>query len=283
VTTAVAHACASLVSLLRGRKVVALTGAGMSTRSGIPDYRGPSAPVPRRDPMRLQELLGSEAARRRYWARAGVGWPKFRAARPNLAHEAIARLEAAGHLLGTITQNVDRLHHAAGSRQVVELHGALHRARCLECDALEDRDELQVRLHALNPGLRDASAPALPDGDAQLPDAFVDGFVVPGCTACGGMLKPDVVFFGESVPRSNVVAASELVQRAEAMLVAGSSLMVLSGLRFVREAARREIPIAIVNLGPTRGDPHAAVRVDADVTDALPRLCEALGALDWGR
>ena len=267
----------ALVPVLRGRPVVALTGAGMSTRSGIPDYRGPTAPVPRRDPMRLQELLGSEGARRRYWARAIVGWPRFRAARPNLAHEALARLEAHGHVIGTITQNVDRLHHAAGSQRVVELHGALHRARCLRCDALEDRDDLQARLLALNPALRDFQAPVAPDGDADLPDALVDGFVVPGCVACGGIVKPDVVFFGESVPRPNVVAASNLVQRAGAMLVAGSSLMVLSGLRFVREAARREIPIAIVNLGPTRGDPHAAIRVDADVTDALPRLCDALG------
>jgi NAD+-dependent protein deacetylase sirtuin 4 len=277
VSAAHPEAVESLALLLRGRAVIALTGAGMSTRSGIPDYRGPTAPVPRRDPMRLQELLGSEGARRRYWARAVVGWPRFRAARPNAAHDAVARLEACGHLLGTITQNVDRLHHAAGSRHVVELHGALHRVRCLRCDALEDRDALQARLLALNPSLRDHRAPVAPDGDADLPDALVDGFAVPGCVACGGILKPDVVFFGESVPRSHVVAASELVQRAEAMLVAGSSLMVLSGLRFVREAARRELPIAIVNLGPTRGDPHAAIHVHADVTDALPRLCDALG------
>ena len=267
---------ASVAALLRGRAVVALTGAGMSTRSGIPDYRGPDAPTPRRDPMRIAELLGSEGARRRSWARSVVGWPRFAAARPNVAHAAIAGLEAAGVVIGTITQNVDRLHQAAGARKVVELHGALHRARCLECSTLEDRAALQARLLDLNPVLRDFSAPIAPDGDALLPDALVEGFVVPSCTRCGGMLKPDVVFFGESVPRPNVEAASALVQRADAMLVAGSSLMVLSGLRFVREAARRESPIALVNLGPTRGDPHAAVRVDADVTHALPQLRAAL-------
>ncbi len=276
----VAGACAEeerLASVLRGRTVVALTGAGMSTRSGIPDYRGPQAPVKRRRPILYAELMGDAEARRRYWARSVVGWPRFRAARPNAAHEALARLEARGHVIGTITQNVDRLHQAAGSRRVLELHGALHRVRCTACGAMESRDEVQARLVALNPGLKGFDVRAAPDGDADLPDALVSEFVVAGCRRCDGVIKPDVVFFGETVPRATVEAATALVDRADALLVAGSSLMVLSGLRYVRQAARRGIPVVIVNLGNTRGDAMATARVDEDVTEVLPRLCDALG------
>jgi NAD+-dependent protein deacetylase sirtuin 4 len=265
------------VSHLRGRAVLALTGAGCSTHSGIPDYRGPAASKRRRPPIQYAELVGDERARQRYWARALVGWPHFRCARPNVAHQALAALEAAGRVFGTITQNVDRLHHAAGSCNVIELHGALHRARCLECGATEDRDELQARLLALNPDFAGLEVQSAPDGDADLPDPLVDGFRVAPCCVCGGLLKPDVVFFGETVPRPTVEAAFALVQQAEVLLVAGSSLTVLSGLRFVREAARRSIPIIIVNLGPTRGDPLATLRLDADVIDVLPRLSVALG------
>jgi NAD+-dependent protein deacetylase sirtuin 4 len=268
----------ALVGLLRGRAAVALTGAGCSTRSGIPDYRGPTAPARRRPPIQYAELVGDPTARQRYWARAVVGWPRFRAARPNAAHEALARLETAGHVLGTITQNVDRLHDVAGSRNLIELHGTLHRARCLACHTLEDRDALQMRLLELNPSFLDIEVASAPDGDAELPDAMVAGFRVPSCRACGGLLKPDVVFFGETVPRPTVETARALVHRAEALLVLGSSLTVLSGLRFVREAARLDLPIAIVNLGPTRGDPLATLRLHADVCETLPRLAAAFGA-----
>jgi NAD+-dependent protein deacetylase sirtuin 4 len=268
---------AALVGLSCGRAVLALTGAGCSTRSGIPDYRGPTAPRRRRQPIQVREFLDDAQVRRRYWARALVGWPRFRAARPNAAHEALATLERAGHVFGTITQNVDRLHHAAGSRNVIELHGALHRVRCLVCGEYEDRDELQARLLALNPQLARFDVDAAPDGDAELPDGLVADFRVAACRACGGLIKPDVVFFGETVPRPTVEAAFSLVREAEVMLVAGSSLMVLSGLRFVREAAKRGIQIVIVNLGPTRGDSLATACIEADVSEILPRLCTALG------
>ena len=257
--------------------MVALTGAGCSTHSGIPDYRGPTAPKRRRPPIQYAELVGDAGARQRYWARAVVGWPRFRAARPNAAHHALAALETSGCVIGTITQNVDRLHHAAGSREVVELHGALHRARCLACGGLEDRDELQARLLDLNPSFAELEVAIAPDGDADLPDALVAEFRVASCRSCrGGLLKPDVVFFGETVPRPTVEAAFALLDRAEALLVAGSSLSVLSGFRFVREAARRKLPIVIVNLGPTRGDTLATHRIEADVTEILPALSSAL-------
>jgi NAD-dependent SIR2 family protein deacetylase len=265
-----------LVALARGRRVIALTGAGCSTGSGIPDYRGPDAPVRKRPPIQYREFVGDVDGRQRYWARAVVGWPRLAAAEPNPAHLALADLEHRGIVVGLITQNVDRLHHRAGSVRVVELHGALHEARCLGCDALEDRDALQGRLLALNPGFAELSALAAPDGDADLPDDLVDRFVVAPCRACGGVLKPDVVFFGESVRRPVVQAAFDLLDVAQLLLVVGSSLMVLSGLRFVREAARRGVDVAIVNLGPTRGDPQATLHVDGDVADVLPALADRL-------
>jgi NAD-dependent SIR2 family protein deacetylase len=267
-----------LVELARGRPLVGLTGAGCSTRSGIPDYRSPGSAMRRRAPIQYREFVGEEENRRRYWARAMVGWPRFATAAPNAAHAAFARLERAGLLRGLITQNVDRLHHRAGSERVVELHGALHEARCLQCQRLETRQRLQERLLALNPGFDALAAVAAPDGDADLPDAWVEGFEVAACQHCGGVLKPDVVFFGESVPRPTVASAMAMLDEAQLLLVAGSSLMVLSGLRFVREAVRRGIDVAIVNLGPTRGDPQAILHVDGDVADVLPHLAAELGA-----
>jgi NAD-dependent protein deacetylase/lipoamidase sirtuin 4 len=277
-------ALAPLVALLRGRRVVALTGAGCSTESGIPDYRGPDA-RPRR-PMQYREFVGSEAARTRYWARATVGWPRMAAARPNAGHRALAALERVGALAGVITQNVDGLHHAAGSRRVVELHGALARVRCLACGAAAARAELHDRLAAAHPWLA-AAGPgmpggaggfdAAPDGDAELPAERVAGFRVPAC-ACGGPWKPDVVFFGESVPRPVVDEAWALFDEGEVLVVAGSSLTVWSGYRFVRRAAERGVPVAIVNVGPTRGDGEAAVKVEGALGDVLPRLAAALGA-----
>jgi NAD-dependent deacetylase sirtuin 4 len=268
----------ALVQLLHGRRIVALTGAGCSTESGIPDYRGPDTPPRARPPIQHREFVERPDARQRYWARSTLGWSRFSAARPNPAHAALADLEHRGPLAGLITQNVDGLHGAAGSRTVVELHGALARVRCLSCNALTTRDAVQSQLLAANPGWLDRvrSAAIAPDGDADLPDALVDGFSVVSCTACGGTIMPDVVFFGGSVPRATLDAAWSLFDRAEALLVVGSSLTVFSGFRFVRRAAERGIPVAILNRGPTRGDPHAAVRLDARAGIALPVLASAL-------
>ncbi|UQA55260.1 NAD-dependent protein deacetylase [Polyangium aurulentum] len=266
----------ALADLLRGRRAVALAGAGMSTESGIPDYRGPETARRARNPMQARQFLAEPTARARYWARSMLGWPRIDAARPNDAHRALAALERSSALTGVITQNVDGLHQAAGSLRVVELHGALARVRCLDCGAHEPRKALQERLLAENPGWDAQAAPLAPDGDADL-EAALCTFRVPPCLACGGVLKPDVVFFGENVPRHVVDAAWSLFDEADALLVVGSSLTVYSGFRFVRRAAERGIPVAIVNIGPTRGDEHAAVRVDARLGDLLPRLATALG------
>jgi len=272
---------AELIQLLRGRRVVALTGAGCSTESGIPDYRGPDTPPRTRPPIQHREFVDHAAARQRYWARSVLGWSRFSAAQPNPAHAALAELEQRGVVAGVITQNVDGLHGAAGSRAVVELHGALSRVRCLACSAISTRDALQARLLAANPNWleRARSAQLAPDGDADLPDDLVAGFTVVDCEACGsasGTIMPDVVFFGGSVPRATLDAAWQLFDRAEVLLVIGSSLTVFSGFRFVRRAAERGVPVGILNRGPTRGDPHATVRLDARAGTALPALARAL-------
>jgi len=270
-------ALAPLVAMMRGRRVVVLTGAGCSTDSGIPDYRGPDA-RPRR-PMQYREFVGSAAARVRYWARATAGWPRMKTARPNAVHRAIAALEQAGVVRGVITQNVDGLHAQAGSRRVVELHGALARVRCLGCGASAARDDVHAALIAANPWLdRDAIADVAPDGDAELGADAIAGFVVPACARCGGAWKPDVVFFGENVPRAVVDDAWSVFDQAEVLVVAGSSLTVWSGYRFVRRAAERGVPVAIVNLGPTRGDPEADVKIDGPLGDVMPRLAMVLGS-----
>jgi NAD-dependent deacetylase sirtuin 4 len=266
-----------LVELLRGRRVVALTGAGISTESGIPDYRGPQTRLRARNPMQYARFVGEEAARRRYWARALTGWPRFAAARPNAGHRALAQLERAGIVDGVITQNVDELHQCAGSHRVVELHGTLHRVRCMGCGEREPRQHVQERLLALNPEWPRMTAEIAPDGDAELEGEILERFVVADCGACRGVLKPDVVFFGESVPSEVVQHAYGMVDRAEALLVVGSSLAVFSGYRFVRRAKARGIPIAIVNLGPTRGDPEADLRVDAMAGEVLTELVSRIG------
>ncbi len=261
--------------MARGRRIVALTGAGCSTESGIPDYRGPGARP--RQPLQHREFVERADARRRYWARSLIGWPKLAAARPNRAHAALAALERSGAIAGVITQNVDGLHTAAGSRAVVELHGALARVRCLACGELTSRDELQRRLLEANPGWTGRiDAPVAPDGDVELPEQLVTSFRVVPCAACGGVLMPDVVFFGGSVPRPTLDAAWALFARAELLLVIGSSLAVFSGYRFVRRAAEQGVPVAILNHGPTRGDAHAELRIDARCGDALPQLARAL-------
>jgi len=268
---------ADVAGVLRSRRVVVLSGAGVSTGSGIPDYRG-AGRSPRRS-IQYREFVTSAAVRARYWARSAVGWPRMAAARPNPAHVALAALEHDGVAVGTITQNVDGLHGAAGTRTLVELHGALARVRCLGCDATFARADVQDRLVRDNPAILARAAAAIaaaPDGDADLPETALADFAPPACAACGGVLKPDVVLFGESVPAPTVAQAWALFDRAEVLLVAGSSLAVFSGYRFVIRAVERAMPVVIVNLGPTRGDAAAAVKLEASLGDALPALAAAL-------
>ncbi len=257
---------------LLGRRTFVLTGAGISTESGIPDYRGPSTKHRPRRPVQHREFVNEPHARARYWARSALGWPRFRAFEPNAAHAALARLEAGGAVHGLVTQNVDRLHTKAGSRRVLELHGSLYQVRCLSCGSSESRDGLQTRLLAANPGIVSWSFELAPDGDADLPAEALEGFTVPPCLRCGGVLKPDVVFFGDNVPAPRVAEAFALLEACDAVLVVGSSLHVWSGYRFVRAAAEAGKPIAIVNLGETRGDVHATLKVDARAGDVLPAL-----------
>lgn len=271
-------ALADLVA--RARRLVVLTGAGCSTESGIPDYRSPRA-VPRGRPIQYLEFVRRPDLRRRYWARSLVGWPAIAGARPNAAHRALAALESCGRVDMLITQNVDRLHQVAGSERVIELHGALHEVRCLDCGAVSSRAALQARLVAANPAWAARPAEIAPDGDASLADKGLAAedladFVVPGCAECEGVLKPRVVFFGENVPSPTVARAFAAVDGADALLVVGSSLAVWSGLRFVRRAAERGLPVGLVNLGPTRGDPHVTVRVEARAGDVLPALAAQL-------
>ncbi len=268
---------APLLPLLTGRRIVALTGAGCSTESGIPDYRSNGRSGPR-NPIQQDAFLRREDVRRRYWARATLGWARFRAAEPNAAHRALASLEQEGLLAGVITQNVDRLHHRAGSRRVVELHGALAEVSCLRCGAAEERDQLQQRLLEANPGWLELGADALPDGDSELPAELVAGFRLVGCRGCGGDLKPNVVFFGGNVPAPTLAAAWELFAEGEVLLVIGSSLTVYSGFRFVRRAQELALPIAVINIGPTRADDLVQAKISAPASLVLPRLARQLRA-----
>ncbi len=267
-----------LAGLLAEGDVVVLSGAGLSTDSGIPDYRGATGSLRRHTPMTYQTFTRDPRGRHRYWARSFVGWRQIRGARPNAGHRAVADLQAAGVLGPVITQNVDGLHQAAGAREVTELHGGLDRTVCLGCGDVADRAGLDERLRAVNPGFRpEVTDEVNPDGDVELPEEALDGFVMVDCLACGGgPLKPDVVFFGETVPRDRVDHCFGLVERARSLLVLGSSLTVMIGYRFVIAAARRGIPVAIVNSGPTRGDAKADVRVDAPLGAVLPELARRL-------
>jgi len=267
---------ADLVSLIGGGGAVVLSGAGLSTESGIPDYRGPTGLTRRAQPMTYQAFTGSDAARRRYWARSHLGWRHVARAEPNDGHRAVAALQERGLLAGIITQNVDGLHQAGGARQVIELHGSLDRVVCLGCRQRTPRDELDQRLRAANPDWHARATAINPDGDAVLTDAETENFALAECRACGGVLKPDVIFFGENVPGARVDECYQLVSRARALLVLGSSLTVMSGYRFVRHASGRGIPVAIVNRGPTRGDDYAQVRIDARAGSVLPALVRAL-------
>ncbi|WGL51977.1 NAD-dependent protein deacetylase [Nocardioides sp. BP30] len=266
------------LALLAGRPLVALTGAGLSTDSGIPDYRGPNAPA--RMPMTYGEFVSGPTAQQRYWARSALGWSRMKVAEPNAGHRALAAIDP--ELL--ITQNVDGLHEAAGSRNVVALHGRISQVVCLSCGTISQRADLQRRLEELNPGWaeRHAEVTVRPDGDVDLEDT--DGFVVPACEVCGGVLKPDVVFFGENVPRQRVercmAAVDALAEQDGALLVAGSSLTVMSGLRFVRRAAKAGTPVVIVNRGVTRGDPLATYRVDTGTSEFLTALARRRAQTD---
>lgn len=274
----------SLIALLTGRRFAVLSGAGISTDSGIPDYRGPSGTLRKRQPMQLQEFLREDSARRRYWSRSFFGWPKVQSAQPNDSHRCVTALEQLGRSTGIITQNVDGLHSAAGSNTVVELHGSLHWVRCLSCPLRMLRSELQHMLGRLNPHVSDAGSVRIaagdaelnPDGDAELDPQLAQHFVIPSCPACHGILKPDVVFFGENVPHAVVSQAWSILDGATALLVLGSSLAVYSGFRFAKGAHARDIPLAIVNQGRTRADDLAALCVDAPLGQVLPALVSAL-------
>jgi NAD-dependent SIR2 family protein deacetylase len=258
--------------------VVVLSGAGLSTESGIPDYRGPSGAALRRHaPMTFQAFVGDPVARRRYWARSHLGWRHIAKARANAGHVAVAELEKSGLVTGVITQNVDGLHQAAGSDAVVDLHGRLDRVTCLSCGALSDRHRLDLRLREANAGWRGQALAMNPDGDVDLADSHLDEFTPVDCEACGGVLKPDVVYFGENVPRERVEQAYTWVDAADVLLVLGSSLHVFSGRRFVMRAAGANIPVVIVNQGPTRGDEVAAMKVDAPLGVTLTAIAGRVG------
>ncbi|WP_328374547.1 NAD-dependent protein deacetylase [Micromonospora zamorensis] len=263
----------ALTSLVAGGGVVVLSGAGLSTESGIPDYRGPSGVARRHTPMTFQAFTRDPLARRRYWARSHLGWRLIAGAAPNAGHRAVAGLQRAGLVDAVITQNVDGLHGAAGSTSVIELHGRLDEVTCLDCGNLTSREELDRRLREANPDFVARVAAVNPDGDVDLPDEQVAAFRPVDCGICGtGMLKPDVVFFGETVPPQRVARCFAAVEQARSLLVLGSSLTVMSGRRFVIRAAKQGIPVAIVNQGPTRGDAHASVCVDAPLGALLPEL-----------
>jgi len=269
-----------LVALLTGRRITVLTGAGMSTDSGIPDYRGPDSPPS--NPMTIRQFTSDRAFRQRYWARNHVGWRHMHDTMPNAGHRALAALERAGVVSGLITQNVDLLHTKAGSTEVVNLHGTYAQVICLDCGFTMPRAELADLLEAANPGFLERAEAVggiavAPDADAIIDDTAA--FTIVDCPRCTGMLKPDIVYFGENVPKERVQQAYSLVDEADALLVAGSSLTVYSGFRFVRHASARGIPIAIINRGRTRGDDYAAVKIDNGCSEMLALLADELPAV----
>ena len=263
---------AEIAGLIGTGEVVVLSGAGLSTESGIPDYRGPTGLARRAEPMTYQAFTGAATARQRYWARSHLGWRHIAQAAPNDGHRAVAQLQRSGLLSGIITQNVDGLHQQAGTRDVIELHGSLSRVVCLGCGERTPRDELDRRLRAANPDWDAEALRVNPDGDAVLDDGAADGFRLVDCLRCAGALKPDVIFFGENVPPGRVADCYALVSAARVLLVLGSSLTVMSGYRFVRHAARLGIPVAIINQGTTRGDAQAMLTLDAPLGPALSAL-----------
>ncbi len=263
--------------IARSGCVAVVTGAGVSTASGIPDYRDRNGDWKHARPVQYADFVSRPEVRRRYWARSFAGWGRIANAIPNLAHRALAVLEKAGRVDTLITQNVDGLHHRAGSRRVIDLHGRLQNVLCTSCGERIGREEWQAQLAAANPSWRSDTDYFAPDGDAKLRDEDVSDFVTPDCQSCGGFLKPDVVFFGENVPKDRVASAFEALDRARALLVVGSSLMVYSGYRFARRAAESGKPIAIVNRGRTRADDIAMLKIDADCGDILDQVSSDCG------
>ena len=260
----------------RYRRLFVLTGAGCSTDSGIPDYRDANGDWKRPSPVTYQAFTGDEATRRRYWARSLIGWPTMSGARPGAAHRALVQLETAGRIGLLLTQNVDGLHSAAGSHRTIDLHGRIDTVRCLGCEARTPRIALQLELRSRNPRWAELEARAAPDGDADLDGHDFSAFDVPDCATCNGMLKPDVVFFGESVPKDRVTASFDALDQADAVLVAGSSLMVYSGFRFVQAAAQAGKPIAAINLGRTRADDLFTLKIAQPVGETLAMLAAQL-------
>ncbi len=261
------------IAVLSGRRVVVLTGAGMSTDSGIPDYRGAGAP--KRNPMTFDQFRESLDYRRRYWAGSHLGWKMFDAAKPNGGHFSLAELEASGIVTGVVTQNVDGLHSRAGSRRVVDLHGSMDRVLCLNCGQAYARASIAERISAENPWINEPDAISMaPDGDAEVAD--FGSFVIPACSVCNGMLKPDVVFFGEFIPVEKFTEATALVGGAGAMIIAGSSLVVNSGIRLLEQGRRRKLPIVIINRGVTKGDSRATVKLESGTTETLAALVDRL-------
>lgn len=268
-----AEALDQATAALDGRRVAVLTGAGLSTDSGIPDYRGEGAPV--RHPMTFQQFRSDADFRKRYWAGSHLGYRHFAAARPNAGHLALAALERAGVTNGVVTQNVDGLHLRAGSSRVVDLHGTVDRVVCLTCGQAFARDTIAERMALQNPWLESPDQVRLnPDGDVEVDD--IDSFSVPVCTVCAGVLKPDVVFFGEFVPVERFAEAKAMVQQAEALIVAGSSLVVNSGIRLLETALRKKLPVVIVNRGVTKGDARATVKLNAGTSETLAALADRL-------
>lgn len=265
----------AVADLVFGRRIAVLTGAGVSTDSGIPDYRGEGAP--RRTPMTFADFVSSAERRRRYWAGSHLGWRRFDAAQPNGGHRALARLEDAGIVSGVVTQNVDGLHMRAGSRHIVDLHGSMDRVVCLDCGQMFARASVAEQISQRNPWINDTDSIRLaPDGDVDISD--YDEFVVPQCTVCGGTLKPDVVFFGEFVPVERYQEAVSLVRRADVLVIAGSSLVVNSGVRLLEQARRCRLPVVIINRGPTKGDSRATFKLNAGTTETLEALESRLTA-----
>jgi len=264
--------------LSRHESLAVVSGAGVSTASGIPDYRDRNGDWKHAQPIQYQDFVANIDSRKRYWARSYVGWQRFSKARPNAAHYALADLEATGKVETLITQNVDRLHSAAGSRQVIDLHGDLSKVRCLGCDMTMARFDYQQQLKDANPGWHAEVFRFRPDGDAELADNGHDEFSVPDCEVCGGTVKPDVVMFGETVPKERVDSATMAIDRADALLVVGSSLMLFSGFRFARRASEQQKPIAIINQGRTRADDIAALKVEADCGNVLSAAADLLAA-----
>jgi NAD-dependent SIR2 family protein deacetylase len=256
----------------RHERLFILTGAGCSTNSGIPDYRDAGGNWKRTQPVTFQAFMGEELTRQRYWARSLIGWRQFGRAKPNDAHRALAQLQKIGKCEVVLTQNVDRLHQAAGCTGVIDLHGRLDLVRCMGCERRIPRDAFQHDLGHMNPAWRELDATVAPDGDADLDGLDFSSFIVPACAQCGGVMKPDVVFFGETVPRESVDTALDHLGKADAMLVVGSSLMVYSGFRFVQAASRAGLPIAAVNKGRTRADDVLNFKVEDDCASALAFL-----------